>query len=160
MQNCIIIGMKWGVNMLQPDTKKINFSYDKESKVFNYDNSLTKNIIFDYELNNYSNCKLILKKAKRYIIDKECIKEKALYISTLDKYNTEDGIVLSFNDNKVLLIPAGENLFYLAYCNCKRMNLHSMLYSFMLDNNCYIDVTKYNYIYKGIYIILNTYKKA
>ena len=32
-----------------------NFYYDKESKIYNYDNSLTKNIIFQYELNNYNN---------------------------------------------------------------------------------------------------------
>ena len=68
--------------------------------------------------------------------------------------------IISFNDYKVLLIPAGYNLYYLAYTNDKKIPLNCILYSFMLDNNCHIDITKYNYIYKGIYIILNTYKKA
>ena len=136
-----------------------NFYYDKESKIYNYDNSLTKNIIFQYELNNYNNVKLYLQRKKRYLINKD-IMQNSLYISTLTYKSSDDGIILSFNDYKALLIPAGYNLYYLAYTNCSKIPLHSMLYTFMIDNNCHIDVTKYNYIYKGIYIILNTYKKA
>lgn len=136
-----------------------NFYYDKESKIYNYDNSLTKNIIFQYELNNYNNVKLYLQRKKRYLINKD-IMQNSLYISTLTYIASDDGIILTFNDYKALLIPAGCNLYYLAYTNCSNMPLHSMLYTFMIDNNCHIDVTKYNYIYKGIYIILNTYKKA
>jgi hypothetical protein len=136
-----------------------NFYYDKDSKIYNYDNSFTKDIIFHYELNNYNNCKLCLHKKKRFLINKDSI-NNAIYISTLQYNVSEDGIIISFNDYKVLLIPAGYNLYYLAYTNDKKIPLNCILYSFMLDNNCHIDITKYNYIYKGIYIILNTYKKA
>ena len=136
-----------------------NFYYDKDSKIYNYDNSFTKDIIFHYELNNYNNCKLCLQKKKRFLINKDSI-NNAIYISTLQYNVSEDGIIISFIDYKVLLIQAGYNLYYLAYTNDKKIRLNCILYSFMLDNNCHNDITKYNYIYKGIYIILNTYKKA
>ena len=74
-----------------------NFYYDKDSKIYNYDNSFTKDIIFHYELNNYNNCKLCLQKKKRFLINKDSI-NNAIYISTLQYNVSEDGIIISFND--------------------------------------------------------------
>ena len=67
--------------------------------------------------------------------------------------------MLQIHDLNVLLIPVGKNLYLLASTNAKGIYLESMLYTFMLNKNCVIDVSKYNHLFKDVSTKLFMYKK-
>ena len=136
--------------------ENINYFYDKSSKIYLYDSSMPKNVFFENELSSES--KYILLNKYRYIISTSLL-EKVIYISTLEIYEVTDGYMLQIHDLNVLLIPVGKNLYLLASTNAKGIYLESMLYTFMLNKNCVIDVSKYNHLFKDASTKLFMYKK-
>lgn len=136
--------------------ENINYFYDKSSKIYLYDSSMPKNVFFENELSSES--KYILLNKYRYIISPSLL-EKVIYISTLEIYEVTDGYMLQIHDLNVLLIPVGKNLYLLASTNAKGIYLESMLYTFMLNKNCVIDVSKYNHLFKDASTKLFMYKK-
>jgi len=136
--------------------ENINYFYDKSSKIYLYDSSMPKNVFFEDELSSES--KYILLNKYRYIISPSLL-EKVIYIPTLEIYEVTDGYMLQIHDLNVLLIPVGKNLYLLASTNAKGIYLESMLYTFMLNKNCVIDVSKYNHLFKDASTKLFMYKK-
>lgn len=136
--------------------ENINYFYDKSSKIYLYDSSMPKNVFFENELSSES--KYILLNKYRYIISPSLL-EKVIYISTLEIYEVTDGYMLQIHDLNILLIPVGKNLYLLASTNAKGIYLESMLYTFMLNKNCVIDVSKYNHLFKDVSTKLFMYKK-
>lgn len=136
--------------------ENINYFYDKSSKIYLYDSSMPKNVFFENELSSES--KYILLNKYRYIISTSLL-EKVIYISTLEIYEVTDGYMLQIHDLNILLIPVGKNLYLLASTNAKGIYLESMLYTFMLNKNCVIDVSKYNHLFKDASTKLFMYKK-
>lgn len=136
---------------------KINFFYDKSSKLFFYDNTLNDSIFFENEL---SSQKKYLINNSRYLISSNSLSTKnPIYISSIEKYNVEDGIVLNIHNSSILLIPVGKNIYLLAAMESYKTFYYSILYTFMIDNSCVIDVSKFAHLFKKCNFKLNTFKE-
>lgn len=135
--------------------EKPDFYFDKSSKLFLYDSSISSNIYFQNELVEGENYLMLNK--YRYIIS--CENLKGIYISTLQCYEVDDGFMLEIYDNNILLIPVGKNIFYLASYHASKQHLDCMLYTFIKDHNCVIDVTKFSHLFKESNTKLQMYKK-
>ena len=125
-----------------------------------YDNSFNANLLFEFELLN-ENLSYKLHKSKRFFIDKETLNNPYyIYISYIETNNTLDGVLLTVNDYKIYLIKLSDEVYYLANINNHKINnlTLSILYTFISDNNCVLDVTKYKYAFKNISIPINLYK--
>ena len=160
----------------------IIYKYDKNSLISFYDGSFNPNYYFEYEIkeiNKNSNSSNICKvfnsenkksiisrkpilfsktKCNRKIINKDILKD-VIYQNGNIYEKTSDGIIYSNNVGKILLISIGQNIYLLAYYDSPLKNLKSMLYSFMSDYDCVIDVTKFGFLFKSECETLLMYKK-
>ena len=134
----------------------IIYKYDKNSLISFYDNSFDKKLFFEsdflkedkqYELTKYN----------RKIILKDNLKE-VIYLNDNNIEKIKDGILYSNNVGKVMLIPIGENIYLLSYYEGPIYNVRSLLYSYMSEFECVIDVSKFYIIFKEEFTILDMYK--
>ena len=134
----------------------IIYKYDKNSLISFYDNSFDKKLFFEYEI-DISNKDYKLSNYNRKIILKDNLKE-VIYLNDNNIEQIKDGILYSNNVGKVMLIPVGENIYLLSYYDGPIYNVRSLLYSYMSDYECVIDVSKFYNIFKEEFTILDMYK--
>ena len=130
----------------------ISYKYLKYPNLYKYDNEFTNKYYFKDET-EYDNSTFVLSKSCRFAINIYNI-DKYIYINTINYTQIDDGFIISSIDCNLLLINVGENVFYLAHCNHKnKLLIHSMIYTFMKNNNCIVDVTKYKFLFENNFII-------
>ena len=136
----------------------IKYIYNKDSLISLYDYTFNKKLYFEYETTNYLiNYKETNK--KRYIVSKDNL-SNVLYIFDANKEEIKDGLVYFNNVGKIILIPVGENIYLLASYNSPIYNVKTLLYTFMKDYDCVIDVSKYSHLFnKEELTTLKLYKK-
>ena len=118
--------------------------YDK-TLLRKYDSTFDKNYLFIEELKENESYKII--KHTRKVIEHKNI-SRYIYNSTLDLIVTQYGYLLKTCDDLFYLNKVGDNIYYLSYIECKnKLALYSILHTFILKYNCYIDVTKYSYLF-------------
>ena len=136
----------------------INYIYNKKSLISSYDTSFNEKLYFEYETtNNLINYKLTNK--KRYIVKKDDL-EKVVYIFDATKEEGKEIIIYSNNVGNITLLPIGENIFPLTSYTLPKYNIKPLLYTFMKDYDCVIDVSKFKFLFtKKELTILPLYKK-
>ncbi len=140
-------------NMNQP-----LFFYDRQSKLYEYDENLSKKLYFPQELNNTVQTLFSKTKKQRYILFKEHL-SNAMFLTDCKESKTKDGLCFESCDKKILLIPVGINVYFLAYSDASGILLNSLLYTFIQQHQCVIDVSKYFSFFKGNCYTLSLYKK-
>ena len=136
----------------------LKYTYNKDSLISLYDYNFNKKLYFEYEItNNLINYKETNK--KRYIVPKDDLLN-VLYLFDTNKEEIKDGFVYFNNVGKIILIPVGENIYLLASYNSPIYNVKTLLYTFMKDYDCVIDVSKYTHLFnKEELTTLKLYKK-
>ncbi len=136
----------------------ILYFYDKQSKLYEYDHQISKKYFFPYEINDVVKEQFILSNKKRYILYANHLL-KGIYLSNCEENQTKDGINFESCGKRILLIPVGMNIYFLAYCDASEILLSSLLYTFIVSHQCVIDVSKYFFYFKENCVILPLYKK-
>ena len=136
----------------------LKYTYNKDSLISLYDYNFNKKLYFEYEItNNLINYKETNK--KRYIVSKDDLLN-VLYLFDTNKEEIKDGFVYFNKVGKIILIPVGENIYLLASYNSPIYNVKTLLYTFMKDYDCVIDVSKYTHLFnKEELTTLKLYKK-
>ena len=103
--------------------------------------------IIELSDNNYRvNKSVKLSNKSRYVISSDCIPNYN-YISTLEETICDDGFIITTCQESILLINVGENVYFLASCLVNDHKLYSMLYTFMENHQCVIDVSKFKHLF-------------
>lgn len=104
-----------------------------------YDENFKSSYSFNFPLFKNKKCRIV---SKRYLVNSFLNKYIYLYDLSIDK--TKDGFLLQMAENKILLNKIGTDIYILSYLNCKnKLSLNSMLHTFIKNNNCVIDVSKF-----------------
>lgn len=122
----------------------MNILYNK-NLLSKYDSNFYPEYLFMNELSENSNYKLL--KHTRKVISIHNL-SKYIYISTLNINKSEFGYLVSTASNIINLSKVGENVFYLSYIEfVDKLALYSILHTFMAMKNCYIDISKFSYLF-------------
>ncbi|MCI5745902.1 MAG: hypothetical protein MR270_06445 [Erysipelotrichaceae bacterium] len=132
------------------------YSYNKQSKLSFYDESFDSTLFFEDEIIDNKD-KYVLSKKHRYVISSSSLKDY-IYISTLNTFQTDDGICIDMFMKKTFLVPIGKDLYLLANTSHNKNELYSILHTFMINNSCFIDISKYNKIFSCEKTLINLYK--
>lgn len=135
---------------------KNSFNYNKNT-LSNYDENFNVSFLFENEL--IENQEYIKIRKNRYVINKESL-NKYIYISNISVKQTQHGYLIENASDSLLLNVVGENICLLSVVNISnQLNLYSMLYSFMYDFDYVIDISKFKFYFKNIYIVVPLFKK-
>ncbi len=122
----------------------MNIIYNKEL-LAKYDNDFYKEYLFVEELNE--NDKYTPLKHTRKVISCNDL-SKYIYLSTLNICKNEYGILLKCASVIIYLNKVGDNIYYISYIEgTDHLAIYSILHTFMMNNNCFIDINKYSHLF-------------
>lgn len=131
-----------------------SFLYDRNAPFIKYDFSLSKNLYFQQEVQHQT---AYISKKKRYILSSSMLNSFPCQMDTI-KEKMGDLILISYQQQKVLLTSCGKHIDYLVFMDATIPIALSLLREHMLANHTYVDITKYPFLYaKPLYYFL--YKK-
>lgn len=108
-----------------------------------YDENFKANYFFEDEIDNtYKKLK-----KKRYFLTSDSIKN-IMFLNELPITLTKDGLCINFLELEIYLIKLSETVYLLEKTNKLNASLKAILYTFMKNNNCLIDVTKFAFFFK------------
>ena len=132
-----------------------SLNYNKNLLAY-YDENFKKNSLFEYELSN--NKSYIKINNNRYLINKESL-SNYIYISNIIISPSENGFLIENASDNLLLNKVGENIYLLSIINVSnKINLYSMLYTFMQDFDSIVDISKFKFYFKNNYTIIPLFK--
>ena len=122
-----------------------NILYNKKI-LTKYDPDFKDSYLFTYELNE-NDCYKLVKHTRKVIGIHNY--SRYIYLSTLDIKRSDFGVLLSSSDCLINLSKIGDNIYFLSYLeNKNKLAIYSILHTFIALENCYIDVSKYSYLFE------------
>lgn len=126
--------------------ENMQFRYIRTPYFVKYDETLNNSFLFEGELDKTK--PIIESKVKRYVINATNL-ENSILINSLDIEKKDFGFLITICDETLILVNAGENIYYLAcLANINNKTLFDVLKTFMVKENCYIDVTRFKHLFE------------
>lgn len=142
----------------------IIYSYNKNERLYKYDETFSEKYYFQNEIDEKASHLFVLnKRYSRKIITTDTLKG-VITINSLSENSFSDGIVINSCGLEIVLISIGTNIYYVAKCNKIEsikieLYIKSILYTFMSQHKCVIDVTRYSFYFDNQTINIPIYKK-